>query len=54
MYLCDKGYDSAMGARPLRRLVSREIEDRLAEAIIKGDRRESFAFDVENGEIVLS
>ena len=54
LYLCDKGYDSAMGARPLRRLVSREIEDRLAEAIIKGDRRESFAFDVENGEIVLS
>ena len=52
-HLCDKGYDSAMGARPLRRLVGREIEDRLAECIIKGDRRDNYEFVMENGEIVL-
>ena len=52
-YLCEKGYDSAMGARPLRRLVGREIEDRLAECIIRGDRREFYEFTMENGEIVL-
>ncbi|MBQ8002809.1 MAG: ATP-dependent Clp protease ATP-binding subunit, partial [Clostridia bacterium] len=51
--LCEKGFDSAMGARPLRRLVAREIEDRLAECIIRSDRRSNFAFEVENGEIVL-
>ncbi len=52
-YLCEKGYDSAMGARPLRRLVGREIEDRLAECIIRGDRRDFYEFKMENGEIVL-
>ena len=52
-YLCDKGYDGAMGARPLRRLVSREIEDRLAECIIKGDRRAHYEFVLENDGIVL-
>ncbi len=51
--LCEKGFDSAMGARPLRRLVAREIEDKLAEAVIRGDRRVNFVFEVEDGEIVL-
>jgi ATP-dependent Clp protease ATP-binding subunit ClpB len=31
------GFDSAYGARPLRRLVQREIGDRLAKAILSGD-----------------
>lgn len=30
------GYDPAYGARPLRRLVQREIGDRLAKAILAG------------------
>ena len=51
--LCEKGYDSAMGARPLRRLVGREIEDRLAECVIRSDRRANFEFDVKDGEIIL-
>ena len=51
--LCEKGYDRAMGARPLRRVVGSEIEDRLAELIIRGERREMVEFVLENGEIVL-
>ncbi len=51
--LCEKGYDAAMGARPLRRLVSREIEDKLAENIIRGERKSVAEFVVENGEIIL-
>ena len=31
------GYDPAYGARPLRRLVQREIGDRLAKGILAGD-----------------
>jgi ATP-dependent Clp protease ATP-binding subunit ClpB len=31
------GFDSAYGARPLRRLVQREIGDRLARSILSGD-----------------
>ncbi len=51
--LCEKGYDAAMGARPLRRLVSREIEDKLAESIIRGERKSVAEFVAENGEIIL-
>jgi ATP-dependent Clp protease ATP-binding subunit ClpC len=31
------GYDPALGARPLRRAVQREIEDRLSEKIMRGE-----------------
>lgn len=33
-YLADKGYDSSMGARPLRRLIQSEVEDKLSEMIL--------------------
>ena len=35
-YLIDKGYDSEYGARPLRRLIEQEIEDKIAEQILEG------------------
>ncbi|QKD80390.1 ATP-dependent Clp protease ATP-binding subunit [Actinomyces marmotae] len=36
-WLADEGYDPAFGARPLRRLVQREIGDRLARLILSGE-----------------
>lgn len=36
-YLIDKGYDSEYGARPLRRLIEQEIEDRIAEQYLEGN-----------------
>ncbi len=36
-WLAMSGFDSAYGARPLRRLVQKEIGDRLARAILSGD-----------------
>ncbi len=51
--LCEKGFDSAMGARPLRRVISREIEDRLADMIIRGERPEVVQFSLADGEIVV-
>ena len=36
-WLADEGYDPAYGARPLRRLVQREIGDRLARMLLAGD-----------------
>jgi ATP-dependent Clp protease ATP-binding subunit ClpC len=36
-YLAEKGFDASMGARPLRRLIQREVEDVLSEKIIDGD-----------------
>ncbi len=39
-WLALTGYDPAYGARPLRRLVQREIGDRLARALLSGDLRD--------------
>jgi ATP-dependent Clp protease ATP-binding subunit ClpB len=39
-WLAATGYDPAFGARPLRRLVQREIGDRLATALLSGEVRD--------------
>lgn len=36
-WLCDRGYDPKFGARPLNRLISREIGNNLADKIIRGE-----------------
>jgi ATP-dependent Clp protease ATP-binding subunit ClpB len=36
-YLADKGYDPAFGARPLKRLIQREIQDALAMKLLAGE-----------------
>jgi ATP-dependent Clp protease ATP-binding subunit ClpC len=36
-WLGDKGYDPVFGARPLRRVIQNEVEDRLSEALLQGD-----------------
>ena len=36
IYLADKGYDPALGARPMKRLIQREIKDALADEILFG------------------
>ncbi len=40
-FLLEKGFDQAMGARPLRRAVQRYLEDPLAEDILRGDFQEA-------------
>ena len=37
LWLADKGYDALYGARPLRRLMQKEIDDRLAKALLSGE-----------------
>jgi ATP-dependent Clp protease ATP-binding subunit ClpB len=36
-WLAEKGYDPGFGARPLKRVIQREIENPLSMAILKGD-----------------
>ncbi|MEX2324187.1 MAG: AAA family ATPase, partial [Nitriliruptoraceae bacterium] len=36
-WLADKGYDPQLGARPLRRTIQRELEDKLSERILLGE-----------------
>ena len=35
-FLADQGFDSAFGARPIKRILQREITNRLAEAVLSG------------------
>jgi len=39
-WLAERGYDPIYGARPLRRLMQREIDDHLARALLAGDIRD--------------
>lgn len=45
-YLLDHGYEPSMGARPMRRLIQNEIEDRLANLILGGKIDESGEVEV--------
>jgi ATP-dependent Clp protease ATP-binding subunit ClpB len=36
-YLAEKGYDPSFGARPLKRLIQREVQDPLATQLLSGD-----------------
>lgn len=40
-YLIQEGYNPAMGARPMRRLIERSIENQLADLILSGKRGNS-------------
>jgi ATP-dependent Clp protease ATP-binding subunit ClpB len=39
-WLAERGYDPVYGARPLRRLMQHEIDDKLAKALLAGDIRD--------------
>jgi len=53
--LGDMGYDPTYGARPLRRLIQKQLTDRLALALLEGKLREGdeVTVDVAGGELVL-
>ncbi|KDN58639.1 ATP-dependent Clp protease ATP-binding subunit [Exiguobacterium sp. AB2] len=53
--IAEVGYDPEYGARPLRRALQREVEDRLSEAMLSGDitKGSKVALDVQNGEFIV-
>ncbi len=53
--LGDMGYDPTYGARPLRRVIQKQLVDRLALALLQGELREgdSVRVDVVDGELRL-
>ena len=55
-WLGEKGYDVVFGARPLRRVIQSELEDRLSEAILEERFHEgdTVRVDVEGDEIILA
>ena len=55
-FFIEKGYQPKYGARPLKRLLQNELEDRLAEEILKGTVRDGDAvtFSADNGRVTLA
>ena len=45
-WLADKGWDPAYGARPLKRVIQRYVQDPLAEKILAGDVRDGEAVEI--------
>ena len=54
-FIANVGFDRTFGARPIRRVIQREIEDRLALLILKDDIQDKskVIFMVKNGEVMV-
>jgi ATP-dependent Clp protease ATP-binding subunit ClpC len=54
--IADKGFDDAYGARPLRRAIQSEIEDKLSEKILEGEieKGSTVVCDYKDGEFVFN
>jgi len=53
-YLCNKGFDPTMGARPLRRVIEHELEDPIAEKILTSpDKGGNWLVTIENDKFVF-
>ncbi len=53
-YLADRGYDPSFGARPLRRLIQREVQDALAIKLLAGEVAEGDVVEIDAGDGVLA
>jgi ATP-dependent Clp protease ATP-binding subunit ClpB len=49
-YLANKGYDPSFGARPLKRLIQREIQDALAMKLLSGEVGEGDTIEIDAAE----
>jgi ATP-dependent Clp protease ATP-binding subunit ClpC len=54
-YLAQEGYDTNFGARPLKRVIQRLVEDPLSEGLLAGEFQEgdTVLADLEDGEVKL-
>jgi ATP-dependent Clp protease ATP-binding subunit ClpB len=53
-WLSQKGYDPAYGARPLKRVIQKHVQDPLAEAILAGDIKDGETVPVRAGPLGLA
>ncbi|GAB1462732.1 ATP-dependent Clp protease ATP-binding subunit [Pedobacter sp.] len=57
-FIAEKGFDSAFGARPLKRAIQKYLEDPIAEEILKGEVHEGdtleINYDKEKEEIIVA
>ena len=43
-WLADRGFDPVFGARPVKRVIQREVQDRAADVILSGEARPDSVF----------
>ena len=48
-WLADEGYDPVFGARPLKRVIQRALQDPLAEMLLSGDVKDGVVVPVSAG-----
>jgi ATP-dependent Clp protease ATP-binding subunit ClpB len=53
-WLADKGWDPAYGARPLKRVIQRSVQDPLAEMILAGDVKDGDTVAIATAGNVLT
>ena len=55
-YLALRGYDPQFGARPLKRVIQKEVENRLARAILDGTLSDGGAvsMDIQDGALIMT
>ena len=55
-YLCNEGFDQEYGARPLRRTITKKVEDMLSEEILLGNVVKGNAIIIaeENDKLVIN
>lgn len=52
-YLIDEGYDEAMGARPLRRVIEREIRDKVTDYYLDHLEEKHLVAEMKDGQLVI-
>ncbi|MDP4118014.1 MAG: ATP-dependent Clp protease ATP-binding subunit [Bacillota bacterium] len=52
--ILERGYKPAYGARPIRRTITRDIEDKVAELVIEGIVTKSVNVDADSGEFIIT
>jgi ATP-dependent Clp protease ATP-binding subunit ClpB len=54
-YLAEKGYDPSFGARPMKRLIARELADRLALEMLQGSYSDgdTIVIDAQGGLLIF-
>ncbi|MBQ9232706.1 MAG: ATP-dependent Clp protease ATP-binding subunit, partial [Lachnospiraceae bacterium] len=55
-FIFEKGYDKKFGARPIKRTIQNEIEDKLAEEILKGDVKQGdkVSIGVKDNKVIFT
>ncbi len=53
-HIAEAGYDPQFGARPLKRLIQKDLEDAMAKAVLASQTSSIMRLDYQNGEVVIT